>query len=143
TNQAVGQFRLLERASNSNGKQLGLQFRETTIISPRFLNDTRFEITQNHNTTNPLTLARAINVPDAFSAGGAQNVTDTKNRSFLFGDTLSFNKKRVTLKTGVQGDYSRDRAYNANNFLGTYTFSSLSAYLAGTPTTFTMNQGNP
>src|SRR5581483_11927931 len=64
------------------------------------------------------------------------------NRRFSFGDNLIFNNKSVTLKTGIQGDYFRNRAYNLNNFLGTYTFSSLNAYLAGRPTTFTINEGN-
>ncbi len=143
SNQGVGQFSLPERASNSTGKQLGFQFRDTQIFSTRFLNETRFEITQNHNTTNPLTQSRAINVLDAFSAGGSQNVSDTTNKSFLFGDTLSFNRKGLTLKTGIQGDYYRDRVYNTNNFLGTFTFSSLDAYLTGKPTTFSMNRGDP
>jgi hypothetical protein len=143
SNQGVGQFSLKERASNSEGKQVGFQFRETAVLSTRFVHETRFEFTQNHNTTNPVTQERAINVLDAFSSGGSQNVTDTTNRSFLFGNSLIFNSKSFTLKTGTQGDYYRNRVYNANNFLGTYTFSSLDAYLAGTPTTFTMNAGNP
>ncbi len=143
SNQGVGQFSLAERASTSKGHQFGLQFRETAVLSTRFIHETRFEITQNHNTTNPITQSRAINVLDAFSSGGSQNVSDTNDRSFLFGNTLIFNSKGFTFKTGIQGDYFRNRIYNANNFLGTYTFSSLDAYLAGKPTTFTMNRGNP
>src|SRR5262249_34828936 len=165
TNQGIGQTSLPERASNSSQKQYGFQFRETAILSTRFLNEARLEITQNRNTTNPVTMSRSITVLDAFSAGGSQNVTDTTNKSFLFGDTLTFNKKILTLKTGVQGDYYRNRAYNANNFLGSYTFSRLNcfddpnnpdpivdmstdprcagAYVANRPTTFSMNTGNP
>jgi hypothetical protein len=143
SNQGIGQFSLPERASSSKGRQLGLQFRDTSVLSTHWVNETRFEFTRNQNTTKPLTQAVAINVLDAFSAGGAQNVSDTRNKSYLFGNTLIFNSKGFTLKTGVQLDYYRNRAYNANNFLGTYTFSSLDAYLAGRPTTFTMNQGDP
>lgn len=143
SNLGVGQFNLSERASNAKTKQYGFQFRDTAVLSTKLVNETRFEITQNRNTTNPVTQARSINVLDAFYAGGSQNTSDTTNRSFLFGNTLIFNSKALTLKTGFQADYYRNRAYNANNFLGTYTFSSLDAYLAGTPTTFTMTQGNP
>ena len=143
SNVGIGQFSLPETASSSTQRQYGLHLRETAVLSMRFVNETRFEITQQHNTTNPITQAGAINVLDAFSAGGSQNVTDTTNRSFLFGDTLIFNNKGFTLKAGMQGDYYRNRAYNATNFLGTYTFSSLDAYLAGKPTTFTMNEGDP
>src|SRR5262249_38687987 len=116
SNQGVGQFSLPERASNSKGTQFNVQARNVTILSTRFLNETRFEYSQNHNTTNPVTQATAITVLDSFSAGGSQNVSDTTNKSFLFGDTFTFNQKKLTFKTGVQGDYYRDYAYNANNF---------------------------
>jgi hypothetical protein len=143
SNTGVGQFSLPERASNSTGRNFGFQFRDTAVLSTRFVHEARLEITGQHNTTNPISQARAINVLDAFSAGGSQNVSDTTNKSFLFGNALIFNTKKLTLKTGLQGDYYRDRAYNANNFFGTYTFSTLDSYLAGKPITFTMNQGDP
>jgi Carboxypeptidase regulatory-like domain/TonB dependent receptor len=143
SNVGIGQFTLPERATSSALKQYNLQFRDTAVLSTRFIHETRFEISQQHNTTTPLKQKIAINVLDAFSAGGSQNVTDTTNKSFLFGDNLIFNNKAFTLKAGVQADYYRNRAYNAINFLGTYTFSSLDMYLAGRPTTFTVNQGNP
>ena len=143
SNVGIGQYTLPERASNTALKQYNLQFRDTAVLSARFVHETRFEYSQQHNTTNPITQAQSINVLDSFSAGGSQNVSDTTNRSFLFGDTLIFNQKTLTLKAGAQADYYRNRAHNANNFLGTYTFSSLAAYLAGTPTLFTINQGNP
>src|SRR5215475_9701565 len=143
SNQGVGQFSLPERASNSAQHQYGFQFRDTAILSPRFVHETRFEVTENRNTTTPLTQGRSTNVLDAFSAGGAQNNSDTNNKSYLFGNALAFNSKGFTLKVGTEGDYYRNRAFNQNNFLGTYTFSSLDAYLAGLPTTFSINQGNP
>jgi len=143
SNVGIGQFTLPEQASNLALKQHNLQFRDTAVLSTRFVHETRFEISYQHNTTHPITQARAINVLDAFSAGGSQNVSETTNRSFLFGDTLIYNNKALTVKGGVQGDYYRNRAYNASNFLGTYTFSTLDSYLAGKPTTFTINLGNP
>src|SRR5262245_45777332 len=143
SNQGVGQFSLPERASSSAQKQYGFQFRDTAILSPRFIHETRFEITENRNTTTPFTQARSINVLDAFSAGGAQNTSETNNKSYLFGNALIFNSKGFTLKVGTEGDYYRNRAFNQSNFLGTYTFSSLDAYLAGAPTTFSINQGDP
>ena len=109
----------------------------------RFVHDTRLEFTSNHTTTNPSTLAQSINVTDAFNIGGSSNVTETTNRSLLFGDTLFFNSKGFTLKAGTQGDYYRDRLFSQSNFLGTYTFSSIDNYLAGTPTLYTQNTGNP
>jgi hypothetical protein len=143
SNQGIGQFTLPERASNFSQKQYELQFRDTAVLSPRFVHEARFEYTRQHVMVNPVLQAQSINVVDTFSAGGSQNTSNTTNNNFLFGESLIFNNKSMTVKTGLQGNYYRTNAYNANNFLGTFTFSSLSAYLAGTPTTFTMNVGNP
>jgi hypothetical protein len=143
SNQGIGQFTLPERASNFSQKQYEVQFRDTAVLSTRFVHEARFEYTRQLIRVNLIFQAQSINVVDTFSAGGAQNTSNTTNNNFLFGDSLIFNNKSMTVKTGLQGNYYRTNAYNANNFLGTFTFSSLSAYLAGTPTTFTMNVGNP
>ena len=143
SNQGAGGFTLAERASTSNTRQLGLQFRDTAVLSVRFINEARFEFNNSRSATNPLTLAPAINVLDAFLAGGAPNRNEETDRRFLFGDSLIFNKKRFTLKTGVQADYYRNSSYSANNFLGTFVFSSLDAYRAGSAATFTIDGGNP
>ena len=108
SNIGVGRFSLPERASNSTAKNFGFQFRDTAVLSARFVHEARLEITGQHNTSNPVSQARAINVLDAFSAGGSQNVSDTTNKSFLFGNALIFNTKKLTLKTGLQGDYYRN-----------------------------------
>ncbi|PYS44792.1 MAG: hypothetical protein DMG13_33305 [Acidobacteria bacterium] len=142
SNQGVGGFGLPERASNSKSNQFGLQLRDTAVLSTRFVHETRLEITRNHSTANALTQSVAINVLDAFQAGGSQNMSDETDRSFLFGDTLIFNSKGFTLKAGTQADYFRNRVYSANNFSGTFVFSSLDGYRDGKPTTFTMNRGN-
>ncbi len=143
TNSGVGNTTLPSRASNSDSKNYGFQFRETAVLSSRFVHDTRLEFTTNHSTTSPSTLAQSINVTDAFNIGGSSNVTDTTNRSILFGNTLFFNSKGFTLKAGTQGDYYRDRLFSQSNFLGTYTFSTIDNYVAGIPTLYTQNTGNP
>jgi hypothetical protein len=143
SNQGVGSTSLPSRGSNSDQKNYGFQFRETAVLSARFVHDTRLEFTHNHNTTTPINLAQSINVTDAFNIGGSSNVTDSTNRSILFGNTLFFNSKGFTLKMGTQGDYYKNHQFNQSNFLGTYTFSSLDNYLAGIPTLYTQNTGNP
>ena len=141
--QGVGGFGLPERAFTSDNRQAGFQVRNTAVLSSRFVNETRFEFNRNHSLTNPLTLGPAINVLDAFQAGGAQNQSNETDKSYLFGNTLIFNTKGFTLKAGGQLDYRQNHLFNPNNFLGTFVFSSLDAYRAGTPTTFTINTGNP
>ena len=87
-----------------------------------------FEVTNNHNTTTPDSQTPTIVVLDAFTSGGAQNKSDTSSRSYLFGDTLMYNSKGLTMKGGIELNYYRNHAFNQTNFLGTYTFSSLANY---------------
>ena len=47
-----------------------------------------------------------------------------------------------TLKAGVQVKVFDSDGYFDSNFRGTYTFPTVAAFVAGTPTRFTQNQGN-
>ena len=48
-----------------------------------------------------------------------------------------------TSKAGLQLNRIRDHSTDYTNYQGTYQFSSLDAYILGTPTIFTQNSGNP
>jgi Carboxypeptidase regulatory-like domain len=143
SNQGIGSYNLSDNGYSAGTHLWGLHFRDTAVLSSRFVHETRFEVTNNHNTTTPDSQISTIVVLDAFTSGGAQNKSDTSAKSFLFGDTLLYNSRGLTVKTGIETNYYRNHAFNQNNFAGTYTFSSLSNYLQGTPTTFTLTQGNP
>jgi Carboxypeptidase regulatory-like domain len=159
TNQGAGNLTVASRASDSYSKNYELQFRETAVLSSRFVHDTRLEFGTNHNTSNPLTPGTSININGFGNLGGSSNVTDTTNRSIQFGDTLFFNSKKVTMKLGTQGDYYRNHQFSQSNFLGTYTFSptltkqpdgtyiqtasAYDNYLAGIAAQYTQTSGNP
>jgi hypothetical protein len=154
SNQGAGNLTVGSRASDSYSKNYELQFRETAVLSSRFVHDTRLEFGTNHNTSNPLTPGASININGFGNIGGSSNVTDTTNRSVQFGNTLFFNSKNFTMKLGTQGDYYRNHQLSQSNFLGTYTFSptvvngvvtatALDNYLAGKPAQYTQTTGNP
>ena len=48
-----------------------------------------------------------------------------------------------SVRTGLQFDGGNYRSDDSSNYLGTYTFESLEAYLAGTPRSFTQRVGDP
>jgi hypothetical protein len=154
TNQGAGNLTVGSRASNSDQKNYELQFRETAVLSSRFVHDTRLEFGTQHNTSTPLTPGASININGFGNIGGSSNVTDTTNRTLLFGNTLFFNNKNFTMKLGTQGDYYRNHQFSQSNFLGTYTFSptvvngivtatAYDNYVAGKPAQYTQNGGNP
>jgi hypothetical protein len=84
-----------------------------------------------------------VNVLDAFNGGGAQNSSIDSNRNFSFGNMYTRLGDRITLKTGFAGNQRRRRSISTENFGGTFTFSSLDAYLAGTPLTYRVTRGIP
>ena len=142
-NQGVGGFNLVERASNSNSRNWEFQVRETAIIGTTLVHETRFEFSRNTSSQNPVTSGLAINVLDAFSGGGGQNRSNANEKQVEFGNLLIWSRPKVTVKTGFQGNYIDNHNVSENNFIGTYTFSSLTDYQAGRPATFTQNSGNP
>jgi len=158
-NQGVGGFNLAERASVRQTRNSEIQLRETAILTKSLVHETRFEYRTDRNSTTPITSAVAVNVLDSFFAGGGQNRSSNHNRSTEFGDLLMYSSPKWTMKTGVQGTYRMDRTFSQNNFLGTFTYSSLlcrapnpadpkddpclGSYAAGRPTTFSINSGDP
>jgi len=142
-NQGVGQYSLANHAYDNYTNQGELQFRETDILSSSLIHETRFEIDRNTSRTEPLTNLPTIQVLDAFTEGGANNLGQTRNTSIQFGDALSYSGRILNLRAGLQFQHYNQWQLSQSNFLGTYTYSNYAAYLAQQPTTFTINSGIP
>ena len=142
-NQGVGGFVLPERASSSNGNDWNVELRQFSALSPRSIYETRFNVRSNHDETTPITEALRINVPDAFSSGGAQNRADNTGRSYEFSNLYTRLAEKGALKAGLLAIHRRNHSLSENNFLGTFTFSSLDAYREGLPINYRVNRGNP
>src|SRR5262249_15665459 len=66
-----------------------------------------------------------------------------KNRRLEMSNLLMFSDKKWTVKGGFQSLYRSNHSLQQNNFIGTFTFSSLADYIAGRPLQFTQRRGNP
>jgi hypothetical protein len=158
-NAGVGGFNLAERASVRKSRELEFQVREVAILNRTTVHEIRFEYGREHSQQMPKTSGVAINVLDSFFSGGAQNRSNSTERTFELGNLLMYSGSKWTFKTGVQSVYRSNGTLSENNFLGTFTFSTLlcrlpnlldpnddpclGSYEAGRPTTFTLNRGNP
>jgi hypothetical protein len=138
-----GGFTLLERASDRFGSNSEIQIRESSILSTRMVHEVRFLYEQNRNTQTPQTIGVAVNVLDSFNSGGGQNKSSSRNKTSEFGNLLMYSGSKWTMKVGSQGLVRRNHSLSENNFIGTWTFSSLADYLAGRPLQFTRNTGDP
>jgi hypothetical protein len=128
SNQGVGGFDLPARAYQGRGVSHSLRFAETAVIGPRLFNEARVGITFNRITQRPASSAPAINVPGAFSDGGAgvQSLTQEEWRVEIT-DNLSLVAGNHSLKLGMQifGRYTSDARFD--NFNGAFVFGGAAA----------------
>ena len=142
-NQGIGGFVLPERAFRSEGSTWNFEVRQFSSLSPRSIYETRFAVSGTENTRLPETEGVQINVLDAFNAGGAQNRLENTGRTYDVSNLYTRLGEKLTVKAGMAAMYRKNHSHSENNFLGTFTFSSLEAYRAGTPLNFRVNRGNP
>ncbi len=141
--QGIGNFTLPERASNWSYRQINTGVRPFSALSSKTLLEGRVIWNTSRSTTTPINDALRINVLDAFNSGGAQNRSSEESGVLEFGNLYTRIGEVVTLKSGIEGNYRLRRTVNTSNFGGTFTFSNLESYLAGTPLTYRVNRGEP
>jgi hypothetical protein len=148
-NQGVSQYSLPERAFDNGFSSHNLQLTETAVVNKTTVNETRFQFIRNRSQQDALNDGVAINVSDAFFAGGAP-VGDSFNESTRWELTNTTTQARGahSLKFGARLRGVSLSDFSENNFNGTYSFSSLAEYraaLAGrdTATQFSVSGGEP
>ncbi len=143
-NSGIGGFTLIERASDSFSHGYNFQIADNKTLSSKMTNTFQFRMNRNNNRSQPRTNAVAINVLDAFNGGGAQNHSDSHNASYNLQDTLRWTPNaKWNLQFSLNANYQRNSNLSENNYLGTFTFSSLADYLAGHALSFRQTSGNP
>ena len=155
-----GGFDLPERGSTSDNTNHTFTISETFVVNSRLIHEARLRWQHEDSTAVAKTSGLAISVLDAFTSGGASCCpSNSKQNQLDFQDYLTFTYKKHTLRGGLQLEYANHSDLSANNFNGSYTFSSLDQYravLAGArtdpndptsplvrPTQFAINLGNP
>ena len=140
-NLGVGDFNLLERAyersSNSDQVRMSMQ----TIVGRSALNEFRVEFNHQDSLSESAFTTPAIIVIDAFSRGGAGVSSEGSDRTFELADNFDFNVGKHAMRVGVLLESGAYVNADGRNAAGTFTFSSLEAFLAGTPNTYTQRLG--
>ena len=80
---------------------------------------------------------------DAFTSGGAQQAGRVNGKNLTFASDVDYVRGMHSWRGGVQVYADWYNANLSNNYLGTYVFSSLAAYEAGTPLLYTRSVGDP
>lgn len=142
-NNGVGGFDLPEQGSAEKGSRYNFQIQDTVVLTPRINHEARFRVNSESEESSPLTSGPQISVRDAFTGGGSTDSGSGSEKEFEFGNLLMYTGTNVSIKTGFDGSYQRDRSESRDNFNGTFTFATIEDYLAGRPLQYSVNQGDP
>jgi hypothetical protein len=164
-NEGVGGFNLPERGFNLSQTEHSLRLSETSVVSPRALNELRIGLTLSQSSQRARSSAPVISVAGAFTAGGATPQSLSRNEHRLeLADNLIVSAGKHTLKLGAQifgkrfGDASDENPHGTFFFGGAalttgamaIQLSGLEQYRrtllalpGGAPTRFTVTRGSP
>jgi outer membrane receptor for ferrienterochelin and colicin len=141
-NLGVGGFNLPERGYNREGRNHQVRAQLQGLIGRTTLNEMRLQFTQQNSASTSLSDATSIIVLDAFSQGGAGVLNQSSSRTFELADNLDFNVgRRHQMRVGFLLEGIEFTNFDAQNAAGTFTFSSIEAFNAGQPTSYTERNG--
>lgn len=142
-NLGVGQYNLPERAFTFDNQNYTLRVQEAGPLGRRAFINTRAFVNHftigNHAAVEKPTIV----VQDTFTVGGAQQDQDASAVVVNMMSDVDYVRGIHSWRGGVQVDYNRFQATSRFNYLGTYTFSDLEAYVAGRPMLYTRLLGTP
>lgn len=162
TNAGLDAFSLPTTAYNSDEREHLFQLTETAILSPRALQELRFQYRRSHDILRGLSDVPVIEVPDAFVGGGStMGLSGLTENRYEFHDVLSLVRGKHSVKLGGRLRIINESNRSMENYNGVFTFTSLNAYriteaglreglsgreirsLGGGPSQFSLASGNP
>jgi hypothetical protein len=143
TGSGLGDIDLPERAFTGLERELTVRSNLTNQLPRGVRQDLRLSLEWASERQQAVTEARAIDVLGAFRAGGAQVSGEVASRTLEgAAEWILPARGRHTISAGLRLDQERYDSSSLRNYLGTFVFAGLDAYLAGTPTTFTQRVGS-
>jgi hypothetical protein len=143
-NEGISTFTLPSQAYNSRNPSHNLQISDTQVLSPRVINESRFQYARDLNENLALDNSPTINVQGAFVSGGNSiGTTSDTNSRYEFQNYTSMAIGKHFIKFGGRLRASRESNLSTSGFNGTFLFDSLSAYQAANPAQFLRTFGTP
>jgi hypothetical protein len=141
-NLGVGSLNLASQAYNATNREQTLQLSDTQVVSPKVINETRFQYVRDRDNSTGLNSAPTIDVLGAFQGGGSSigNVVVHQDHYELQNYT-SIARGSHMFKVGGRLRTVRDADFATSNFNGKFTFPDIATFEAGQPSQFTITQG--
>ncbi|MEK7833300.1 MAG: hypothetical protein AAB401_19575, partial [Acidobacteriota bacterium] len=140
-NNGVGNFDLPDRGYTTDSVEHVARFAESGSFGKKLFNEIRFQTIWQDVSINSLSNATTIQVLNAFNQGGAQINSSRRSREIEVADNLDYALKKHSMRFGAQLEAFAYDSNELRNLNGTFIFSSLDAFRAGRPTTFTRRSG--
>jgi len=142
-NIGVGFYDYPERAFTNDNSRYNFRALEAGPLGRRTFINTRLSFAYLNFGSRSALEAPTIIVQDSFNRGGAQQAGRVHGRNLNVASDVDHVRGIHSWRTGIQLYADWYRANLNNNYLGTYTFSSLADYEAGTPILYTRSTGDP
>ena len=143
-NLGIGQFALASQGYALESLQNTVRAKDTQIVGNRFVNELSFQGQDQSYSDAPASVVAERYVIGGFIDGG-NNLGDLNyhHHHLEVDDLATFSLARHTIQFGGRLRTVQEPYVSPGNFNGTYTFPSLTAFAAGTPSQFTLTVGNP
>jgi Carboxypeptidase regulatory-like domain len=124
-------------------REIDLTYNQQTIVRPTLVNQFQILVGHEIEPTTSVSPLPGIVVNGAFTGGGAQVDQRRTELHFQLSENLAATRGNHLLQIGFQvPDWSRRGFDDHSGFGGTYYFSDLAAYAAGTPYSYVQQTGN-
>jgi hypothetical protein len=143
SNLGVGGYVLPEGAYSSEDASYTFRIQEAGPLGRRFFTNTRLNINVSHSEQHAALEAPTIRINEASTRGGAQVAGGRDSKIFNLASDLDYVRGIHSVRAGITFDAGSWRSDTTSNYLGTYTFESNDAFLAGTPRSYTRRIGDP
>jgi hypothetical protein len=144
SNLGVGDFDLDERAYANDNSTDTFRARSTNVIGKKVFSEFRFSLIDSTLSTTSLSNRPTLRVNEAFTGGGAGQTGDRHAREIELAQNVDFSVGRKhSMRAGLLFESGWWDSTQRSNAFGTYTFTSLAAYQAGTPATYSIRIGDP
>ncbi len=125
----MGQLYLPSQGVSNSSTEHTFQISDTQILSPKVVNETRFQYLRENTREVPVNTEPTITVLGAFTKGGSAGGTSTDQQDhYEFQNYTSIAHGNHLLKFGGRLRAVHDVELSATNFNGTWTFQDLAAF---------------
>jgi len=142
SNTGVGLLVLPSQGTRNGTNVQTLQLGNTQLIGPNIVSETRFQYLRTRLGQTPNSTAPTLIVQGAFNAGGSPTqATNDSQDQFEFQEYLSFSQGNHFLRLGARYRLLHEVNSSTANYNGQFTFPTLAAFQAGTPSLFSLTAG--